>query len=69
LVSWTGTDFGTGLKERLDVKKSLFAELENLVTPDTVLATNTSSLSVTSIAAGLKHPGGWRATTSSTRCR
>jgi 3-hydroxybutyryl-CoA dehydrogenase len=43
--------------ERLDVKKSLFAELENLVAPQAVLATNTSSLSVTSIAAGLKHPG------------
>ncbi len=43
--------------ERLDVKKSLFAELEGLVTPAAVLATNTSSLSVTSIAAGLKHPG------------
>ncbi len=43
--------------ERLDVKKSLFAELESLVSPDAVLATNTSSLSVTSIAAGLKLPG------------
>ncbi|MGE0332493.1 MAG: 3-hydroxyacyl-CoA dehydrogenase [Ramlibacter sp.] len=43
--------------ERLDIKKSLFAELEGLVAPQAVLATNTSSLSVTSIAAGLKHPG------------
>ncbi len=43
--------------ERLDVKKSLFAELEGLVSAQAVLATNTSSLSVTSIAAGLKHPG------------
>lgn len=43
--------------ERLDVKRSLFAELESLVSPQAVLATNTSSLSVTSIAAGLKHPG------------
>jgi 3-hydroxybutyryl-CoA dehydrogenase len=42
--------------ERLDVKKSLFAELEALVQPSAVLATNTSSLSVTAIAAGLKHP-------------
>lgn len=40
--------------ERLDVKKSLFAELEAIVGPDAVLATNTSSLSVTAIAAGLK---------------
>jgi 3-hydroxybutyryl-CoA dehydrogenase len=42
--------------ERLDVKKSLFAELEALVQAGTVLATNTSSLSVTAIAAGLKRP-------------
>lgn len=43
--------------ERLDVKRSLFADLEAIVRPDAVLATNTSSLSVTAIAAGLKHPG------------
>ena len=42
--------------ERLDLKKSLFAELEAVVAPDAVLASNTSSLSVTAIAAGLKHP-------------
>ncbi|MGZ5194871.1 MAG: 3-hydroxyacyl-CoA dehydrogenase [Ramlibacter sp.] len=42
--------------ERLDVKKSLFAELEAVVSDSTVLATNTSSLSVTAIAAGLKRP-------------
>jgi 3-hydroxybutyryl-CoA dehydrogenase len=42
--------------ERLDVKKSLFAELEGIVADDAVLATNTSSLSVTAIAAGLKRP-------------
>lgn len=42
--------------ERLDVKKSLFAELEGIVRPTAVLATNTSSLSVTAIAAGLKRP-------------
>jgi 3-hydroxybutyryl-CoA dehydrogenase len=42
--------------ERLDVKKSLFIELEGIVGPDAVLATNTSSLSVTAIAAGLKRP-------------
>jgi 3-hydroxybutyryl-CoA dehydrogenase len=43
--------------ERLDIKKSLFAELETLVGPETVLASNTSSLSVTAIATALKHPG------------
>ncbi|QHE85959.1 3-hydroxyacyl-CoA dehydrogenase [Hydrogenophaga sp. BPS33] len=42
--------------ERLDVKQKLFAELEGIVGPDTVLATNTSSLSVTAIAAGLQRP-------------
>ena len=42
--------------ERLDVKKALFAELEQIVAPDAVLATNTSSLSVTAIANGLQRP-------------
>ena len=42
--------------ERLDLKVSLFTELENLVAPGTVLVTNTSSLSVTAIAARLKRP-------------
>ena len=42
--------------ERLDVKTKLFAELEAIIEPDTVLATNTSSLSVTAIAAQLKRP-------------
>ncbi len=43
--------------ERLDVKQKLFGELEAIVGPDAVLATNTSSLSVTSIGAALKRPG------------
>ncbi|MDB5898124.1 MAG: 3-hydroxybutyryl-CoA dehydrogenase (Beta-hydroxybutyryl-CoA dehydrogenase)-like protein [Ramlibacter sp.] len=42
--------------ERLDVKKALFAALEAIVSPQAVLATNTSSLSVTAIAAGLERP-------------
>ena len=42
--------------ERLDVKKALFADLEAIVSAHTVLASNTSSLSVTAIAAALKHP-------------
>ena len=42
--------------ERLDVKQALFAELESIVSPQAVLATNTSSLSVTAIAAKLKNP-------------
>ena len=43
--------------EDLAVKQSLFADLEKVVAPDCVLATNTSSLSPTAIAAGLSHPG------------
>jgi 3-hydroxybutyryl-CoA dehydrogenase len=43
--------------ERLDIKQSLFAALEDVVSAETVLASNTSSLSITAIAAGLKHPG------------
>jgi 3-hydroxybutyryl-CoA dehydrogenase len=43
--------------ERLDVKQGLFAQLEAVVKPTTVLVTNTSSLSVTAIGAALKHPG------------
>jgi 3-hydroxybutyryl-CoA dehydrogenase len=42
--------------EDLGIKKKLFAELEGLLGKDAVLATNTSSLSVTAIAGGLKHP-------------
>ncbi|WP_321790935.1 3-hydroxyacyl-CoA dehydrogenase [Caballeronia sp. J97] len=42
--------------ERLDVKRALFGELESIVTSDCILATNTSSISITAIAAPLKHP-------------
>ncbi len=42
--------------EDLAAKKSLFAALEAIVDGETILATNTSSLPVTSIAAGLKRP-------------
>ena len=42
--------------ENLDVKKKVFAEVETLVRPDCILATNTSSLSVTSIAAACRQP-------------
>ncbi|MFI8274975.1 3-hydroxyacyl-CoA dehydrogenase [Streptomyces sp. NPDC085929] len=39
------------------VKRALFGALEEVVAPDALLATNTSSLSVTELAAGLAHPG------------
>ncbi|HEX5286415.1 MAG TPA: 3-hydroxyacyl-CoA dehydrogenase [Polaromonas sp.] len=42
--------------ERLDIKKTLFAELEAVVSERTALASNTSSLSITAMAAALKHP-------------
>lgn len=42
--------------ENLDAKQSLFQSLEAIVGPNTVLASNTSSLSLTAIAGGLKHP-------------
>ncbi|WP_347110792.1 3-hydroxyacyl-CoA dehydrogenase NAD-binding domain-containing protein [Paenarthrobacter sp. S56] len=42
--------------EELQVKKQVFAEVEAIVTPDCILATNTSSLSVTAMAEDLEHP-------------
>jgi 3-hydroxybutyryl-CoA dehydrogenase len=42
--------------EKLDIKKALFVQLEGIVKPDAVLVTNTSSLSVTAIAAALQRP-------------
>jgi len=42
--------------EDLEVKKELFGKLEKLVSKKTILATNTSSLSVASIASALKKP-------------
>jgi 3-hydroxyacyl-CoA dehydrogenase/enoyl-CoA hydratase/carnithine racemase len=42
--------------EELDVKRQVFGELEEVVSPDCVLATNTSSLSVTEMASGLRNP-------------
>jgi 3-hydroxyacyl-CoA dehydrogenase len=42
--------------EELPVKKQVWAELEKIVTPECVLATNTSSLSVTAMAADLEFP-------------
>jgi 3-hydroxybutyryl-CoA dehydrogenase len=42
--------------EKMDVKKNLFKELSGICKPDTVFATNTSSLSITEIGAGLDRP-------------
>ena len=42
--------------EEMAVKKEVFAELERVVSPECLLATNTSSLSVTEMGADLEHP-------------
>lgn len=42
--------------ERLDAKQQLFGELESLVGRDCILATNTSSISITAIGAPLQRP-------------
>jgi 3-hydroxyacyl-CoA dehydrogenase/enoyl-CoA hydratase/carnithine racemase len=42
--------------EEMDVKKDVFTQLERVVTAECVLATNTSSLSVTEMSADLGHP-------------
>ncbi|MEW2143376.1 3-hydroxyacyl-CoA dehydrogenase NAD-binding domain-containing protein [Micromonospora vinacea] len=42
--------------EDLGVKRQVWAELEKIVSPEAVLATNTSSLSITEMAAELEHP-------------
>jgi len=42
--------------EELHIKKQVFAELEGIVAPECILATNTSSLSVTEMAADLQYP-------------
>ena len=42
--------------EELNVKKQVFAEVEAIVSTECILATNTSSLSVTAMAEDLQHP-------------
>ncbi len=42
--------------EEMKVKKQVFADVEAVVSPTCVLATNTSSLSITEMAADLEHP-------------
>jgi 3-hydroxyacyl-CoA dehydrogenase/enoyl-CoA hydratase/carnithine racemase len=63
VVGGTGWEIFTGCDlvleavfEELGVKKEVFAELERVLSPECVLATNTSSLSVTEMSAGLDHP-------------
>nr|WP_245867203.1 3-hydroxyacyl-CoA dehydrogenase NAD-binding domain-containing protein [Serinibacter salmoneus] len=42
--------------EKLELKQRVFAELEEIIPAETVLATNTSALSVTAMASQLRHP-------------
>lgn len=42
--------------ERAEIKRQVFAELDRVCGPEVILATNTSSLSVTAIAAATGHP-------------
>ncbi|NCT90956.1 3-hydroxyacyl-CoA dehydrogenase [Cellulomonas sp. APG4] len=60
-----GTDLGVfagadlvveAVTEVMKVKQQVFAELEEVVAPDAVLATNTSALSVSEMSAHLRHP-------------
>src|SRR6185437_5885175 len=43
--------------EQLAIKRQVLAELDQACQPDAIIATNTSSLSVTAIAAGSAYPG------------
>jgi 3-hydroxybutyryl-CoA dehydrogenase len=42
--------------ERLDLKQALFAKLDSMTGPDTILASNTSSIPITAIAAACRSP-------------
>ncbi|HIK67659.1 MAG TPA: 3-hydroxybutyryl-CoA dehydrogenase [Flavobacteriales bacterium] len=42
--------------ENMDVKHSVFKQIETVVSSDCIVASNTSSLSITSLAAGCNHP-------------
>ncbi|MEW5506881.1 3-hydroxyacyl-CoA dehydrogenase PaaH [Pseudomonas antarctica] len=42
--------------ENIDVKRTVFQDLEDICQPTCILASNTSSLSITALAAGLKQP-------------
>lgn len=53
LVACTGSELVIeAIVENLDIKKSVFADIEKLLPEDAILATNTSSLSITAIANG-----------------
>ncbi|HLB12696.1 MAG TPA: 3-hydroxyacyl-CoA dehydrogenase NAD-binding domain-containing protein [Dehalococcoidia bacterium] len=43
--------------EKLELKQSIFKELDQICTPETILASNTSGISITSIASATQHRG------------
>ncbi len=43
--------------ENMDIKKSIFAKIDGIAQPNTILATNTSSMPITEIAAATNRPG------------
>lgn len=45
------------VSENLEIKRKVFASLEALTTPQCILASNTSAISIGKIAQGLAHPG------------
>jgi 3-hydroxyacyl-CoA dehydrogenase/enoyl-CoA hydratase/carnithine racemase len=54
---YAGCDFIIeAIFEELTLKQKLFNELEGIISPECILATNTSSLSVTKMSEGLKNP-------------
>jgi 3-hydroxyacyl-CoA dehydrogenase len=54
---FAGCDFVIeAIFEELSLKQELFKKLENIISPECVLATNTSSLSVEAMSEGLKNP-------------
>ncbi len=57
LAAFAGCDLVIeAIVEDLDAKKALFSELERIVRPDAIVATNTSALSVTEIASAVSSP-------------
>jgi len=57
LEGFVGCDFVIeAVFEEIGLKKRIFAELETVVSPECVLASNTSTLSVTQMGQGLRHP-------------
>ncbi len=57
LADFAGADFVIeAIFEDLGLKKELFANLDRICRPEVVLATNTSSMSITEIAAATKRP-------------